>query len=163
DGGTSREASLTGCTRNSLQTSVLTSLIDSCAQHRAEPGPVPTRQRRHGLVSEARDYVLANRDRPVGVPELCEQLHMSRRTLQYCFQDVLGMAPATYLRAIRLNGARRELGEAARPVQDVAAAWGFWHLSQFATDYRKLFGKRPSETLKASRSVISQRAPRGFH
>jgi AraC family ethanolamine operon transcriptional activator len=35
-------------------------------------------------------------------------------------------------------------------VQDVAAAWGFWHLSQFATDYRKLFGMRPSETLKAA-------------
>jgi AraC family ethanolamine operon transcriptional activator len=37
-------------------------------------------------------------------------------------------------------------------VQDVAAAWGFWHLSQFATDYRKLFGVRPSETLKTVHS-----------
>jgi AraC family transcriptional regulator, ethanolamine operon transcriptional activator len=97
--------------------------------------------------------VLANRDRAINVPELCEQLHVSRRTLQYCFQDVLNMAPATYLRAIRLNGARRDLSNAAREshsVQDVAAAWGFWHLSQFATDYRKMFGIRPSETLKAA-------------
>jgi AraC family ethanolamine operon transcriptional activator len=38
-------------------------------------------------------------------------------------------------------------------VQDVAAAWGFWHLSQFATDYRKLFGTRPSDTLKAAPGV----------
>ncbi|WP_069265908.1 helix-turn-helix domain-containing protein [Paraburkholderia nodosa] len=81
---------------------------------------------------------------------LCEQLHVSRRTLQYCFQDVLGMAPATYLRALRLNGARRDLcGRAAGSVQDVAAAWGFWHLSQFATDYRRMFGMRPSEALRA--------------
>ncbi len=93
--------------------------------------------------------MLAHRTRPVGVPELCEQLHVSRRTLQYCFQDVLGMAPATYLRTLRLNGARRDLcGRAAGSVQDVAEAWGFWHLSQFATDYRRLFGKRPSETLR---------------
>ncbi len=83
------------------------------------------------------------------MPELCEQLHVSRRTLQYCFQDVLGMAPATYLRALRLNGVRRDLrGRAAASVQDAAAAWGFWHLSQFATDYRRMFGARPSETLR---------------
>ncbi|AYY98776.1 helix-turn-helix domain-containing protein [Burkholderia multivorans] len=104
---------------------------------------------RRWIVEQARDYVLAHRTRPVGVPELCEQLHVSRRTLQYCFQDVLGMAPASYLRALRLNGARRDLcGRAAGSVQDVAEAWGFWHLSQFATDYRRLFGKRPSDTLR---------------
>jgi AraC family ethanolamine operon transcriptional activator len=113
---------------------------------------MPARGRRQSIVAEAREYVLTNRERAVNVPELCERLHVSRRTLQYCFQDVLGMAPATYLRTIRLNGARRDLCNAApasRSVQDVAAAWGFWHLSQFATDYRKLFGMLPSDTLKA--------------
>ncbi|MGF6776172.1 helix-turn-helix domain-containing protein [Paraburkholderia sp. GAS334] len=149
--GASCATPLTGFARNALESSVLASLFDLCAQPHVEPGAIPTKPRRQWIVSEAREYVLANRERPVGVPELCDQLHVSRRTLQYCFQDVLGMAPATYLRTIRLNGARRELCEAARAsrsVQDVAAAWGFWHLSQFATDYRKLFGKRPSDTLK---------------
>jgi AraC family ethanolamine operon transcriptional activator len=139
--------------RNNLQASVLASLFDLGALTSAEPMAIPTRPRRQWIVSEARDYVLANRERAVNVPELCERLHVSRRTLQYCFQDVLGMAPATYLRVIRLNGARRDLcdgGRKPRSVQDVAAAWGFWHLSQFATDYRKLFGVRPSEALKAA-------------
>jgi AraC family ethanolamine operon transcriptional activator len=150
DDGANGTSPLTGVARDSLQSSVLASLLDLWAQPHAEGGAIPTKPRRHQIVSKAREYVLANRERPVGVPELCEKLHVSRRTLQYCFQDALGMAPATYLRTIRLNGARRELCEAARSVQDVAAAWGFWHLSQFATDYRKLFGKRPSETLKES-------------
>lgn len=153
DDGKNCAAPLTGFARNNLQSTVLASLFDLCAQPHVEHGAVPTKPRRQWIVSEAREYVLANRERPVGVPELCAQLHVSRRTLQYCFQDVLGMAPATYLRTIRLNGARRDLCEAARAsrsVQDVAAAWGFWHLSQFATDYRKLFGRRPSETLKAA-------------
>ncbi|MGH8777599.1 helix-turn-helix domain-containing protein [Paraburkholderia sp.] len=139
--------------RNALQASILASLFDLRPWPSVDVAAMPTRQRRQWIVSEARGYVLAHRERPVGVPELCEQLLVSRRTLQYCFQDVLGMAPATYLRALRLNGARRELGDArqrARSVQDVASAWGFWHLSQFATDYRKLFGMRPSETLKAA-------------
>jgi AraC family ethanolamine operon transcriptional activator len=153
DDGAARGTPLSALARNSLQTSVLALLFDVGALPASEPVAMPTRPRRRSIVSDARDYVLLNRERAVSVPELCEQLHVSRRTLQYCFQDVLGMAPATYLRAIRLNGARRDLSNASREsrsVQDVAADWGFWHLSQFATDYRKLFGMRPSDTLKAA-------------
>jgi AraC family ethanolamine operon transcriptional activator len=151
-------AALSERTRRNLQASVLSSLFDLCAPTALETVSIPARPRRQWIVSEARDYVIANRDRAVGVPELCEHLHVSRRTLQYCFQDVLGLAPASYLRAIRLNGARRELCGATPgelTVQDVAAAWGFWHLSQFATDYRKLFGMRPSDTLKTVHASAS--------
>jgi AraC family ethanolamine operon transcriptional activator len=164
DDGAASAAPLSSVARNSLQASVLASLFDVGALPASEPVAVPARPRRQSIVSEAREYVLAHRERAVNVPELCERLHVSRRTLQYCFQDVLGMAPATYLRAIRLNGARRDLSNASRDacsVQDVAAAWGFWHLSQFATDYRKLFGVRPSETLKAAmgeRRRVDERA-----
>ena len=151
DGGdvhTQPGAPLPGSERNQVQAEVLAALFDACAG--SEDAVAEPASRRRWIVAQARDYVLAHRARPVGVPELCEQLHVSRRTLQYCFQDVLGMAPATYLRALRLNGARRDLcGRAAGSVQDVAAAWGFWHLSQFATDYRRMFGMRPSEALRA--------------
>ena len=85
------------------------------------------------------------------MPELCERLHVSRRTLQYCFEDVLGISPMQYLRVIRLNGARRELRQSmpdAQTVGEVAAHWGFWHLSQFSSDYRKLFGQSPSQSLR---------------
>lgn len=107
--------------------------------------------RRRRIVGLARDYVLEHKDQLSTIPELCERLHVSRRTLQYCFEDVLGMSPIQYLRIIRLNGARRELRAPAgqtRKVSDVAADWGFGHLSQFANDYRKLFGQTPSECLR---------------
>jgi AraC family ethanolamine operon transcriptional activator len=155
-------AALATCARPQLHASVLDVLLDACGTTvDGEPLQAPSsRPRRRRVVSESRDYVLANRDRPVSVPELCEHLHVSRRTLQYCFEDVLGMAPASYLRVIRLNGARRDLCDASRgiahSVQDVAAAWGFWHLSQFATDYRKLFGMRPSDTLKAAQTLCGE-------
>jgi len=32
----------------------------------------------------------------------------------------------------------------------VANAWGFWHMGQFARDYRRLFGELPSDTLRCS-------------
>lgn len=142
-------APLSDFERNELQAEVLAALFDACMG--GGGAVVEQASRRRWIVGLARDYVLAHRARPVGVPELCEQLHVSRRTLQYCFQDVLGMAPATYLRALRLNGARRDLsGRSAGSVQDVAAAWGFWHLSQFSADYRRMFGMRPSEALRAA-------------
>jgi AraC family ethanolamine operon transcriptional activator len=124
-----------------LLTMLDTSQIDSRASKSFE--------RRQSIVAKARDYVLNHRDQAVTVPQLCEQLYVSRRTLQYCFEDVLDLSPMQYLRLIRLNGARRSLREplsAAVSVRDVAANWGFWHFSQFSSDYRKLFGQCPSES-----------------
>lgn len=103
------------------------------------------------VFASVRDFVIARADEPVTVPDLCREFHVSRRTLQYCFQEVVAMSPGAYLRALRLNAVRRELKSPAarsKTVQDAAAAWGFWHLSQFALDYRKLFGERPSQTLR---------------
>lgn len=120
-----------------------TSEVDTTARH--------SFARRQSVVARAREHTLSRPDHAVTVPELCQQLHVSRRTLQYCFEDVLGMSPIQYLRAIRLNGVRRHLrnDQGAKPtVQDVATHWGFWHLSQFASDYRRLFGESPSETIK---------------
>ena len=92
-------------------------------------------------------------DEPLTVEDLCRVLAVSRRTLQYSFQEVLQINPVSYLRAMRLNGVRRAL-KAADParqsVQDIAARWGFWHLSHFANDYRRMFGELPSETLRSS-------------
>lgn len=83
--------------------------------------------RRRRIVAQAHDYLLGRKDQLISVPDLCERLHASRRTRQYCFEDVLGMSPIQYLRIIRLNGARRKLREHAPEagmVSDVAVDWG---------------------------------------
>lgn len=111
----------------------------------AAPEQLPS-SRRLRLVRDVR--ALAGEDRPEGpltIEEVCRQFSVSRRTLQYCFNDVMGMAPAAYLRIVRLNGARRSL-KAGSSVTDAATASGFWHLGRFARDYRALFGERPSVT-----------------
>lgn len=115
------------------------------------PAPLPTYRTRKLILERAREYVLEHAHEAVTIGELCAVLRVSRRTLQYCFQDVLNTSPAQYLRTVRLNGVRRELrlGRACgTQVQDVAARWGFWHLSHFANDYRAMFGELPSETLR---------------
>lgn len=126
----------------------LLSMLDTRAVDRAVSNSFA---RRKGIVAKARQHVLDHHDEVITVPELCERLHVSRRTLQYCFEEVLGMSPIQYLRIIRLNGARRDLRENVahcKTVRDVAADWGFWHFSQFSSDYRALFGQTPSESLR---------------
>ena len=135
------------CAEQAVMLAVL-SMLDASEADTAVSNSFMRRQR---IVARARDYVLGHRDQLVTVPELCERLHVSRRSLQYCFEDVLAISPIQYLRIIRLNGARRELRERcsdSRTVRDVAADWGFWHFSQFSSDYRKLFGQSPSESLR---------------
>ena len=113
--------------------------------------PLPSRSARKKIVDLARDHVLANLQEPVTIGDLCEHLGVSRRTLQYCFQEVIGTNPVDFLRAIRLNNVRRELRAAthgAVQIANVAARWGFWHLSHFSNDYRELFGELPSATLR---------------
>ena len=119
--------------------------------------PVSTRQvhsrinYRH-LVSQAREYLLSQSSEPVTVLDLCRELYVSRRTLQNGFHQVLGIGPNAWLKALRLNAVRRELVSPyseCRTVKDAAMQWGFWHLSQFAIDYQRLFNEKPSASLAA--------------
>ena len=92
----------------------------------------------------------------IAVPDLCQAIGTSRRALQYAFEEVMQISPVTYLRAMRLNQVRSELRQnRAAPVGDVAARWGFWHPSRFASDYKALFGELPS----ATRSAAAAREP----
>jgi AraC family ethanolamine operon transcriptional activator len=84
---------------------------------------------------------------PLSIAELCVQLGISRRTVQYAFHDALNLNPIAYLRAVRLNHVRREL-RLGDSVTSAATKWGFWHLSGFAQDYRSMFGELPSVTAK---------------
>lgn len=109
---------------------------------------------RKKVVDRACEVMLDAPDEALSMLELCQRVGTSRRKLSYCFQDVLGISPARYLRVTRLNGVRRELKamrSTSMSVNEVAAKWGFGHLSQFAKDYKHLFGELPSATLQASR------------
>ena len=115
-----------------------------------DPPPAPPRESRRHIVDAAKAFMLAHIAEPITVAELCVELGVSRRTLQYSFQEVLGINPVRFLRALRLNGVRRDLRCAATRadfVQDTAAKWGFWHLGHFVSDYKTMFGELPSETL----------------
>jgi len=116
---------------------------------RVDASELPTLAARKRLVQQACALMLAQADEPLSMLQVCRQVGASRRKLNYCFQDVLGTSPLKYLRALRLNGVRRELRGGAASVQQAAARWGFWQLGEFAAAYRRQFGELPSQTLKS--------------
>ncbi|KAF1368662.1 HTH-type transcriptional regulator EutR [Yokenella regensburgei] len=119
----------------------------------AQPMPViesHSHQSYRRLLARARETVLENMAEPVTVLTLCNQMHVSRRTLQNAFHTILGIGPNAWLKRIRLNAVRRELVSPWSEhctVKAAAMQWGFWHLGQFATDYQHLFAEKPSATL----------------
>lgn len=85
---------------------------------------------------------------------------LSLRALEEGFRRSVGVPPMAYLRDVRLARARELLAAAdpaATSVTDVAYSCGFLHLGRFAADYRRRYGVRPSQTLRAGR----REAPRG--
>lgn len=79
---------------------------------------------------------------------------VSARALFKGFRNFRGMGPMAYLKAMRLDHVHSELqadpppGKPRRTVTEIAEAWGFSHLGNFAKDYKKRFGERPSDTLR---------------
>lgn len=107
--------------------------------------------RKQSVLQGARDYMEANANNPTTVLELAQASGSCVRTLEYVFRDHFDVTPKAYLKSRRLVAVRHELLRSLRTkplINEIANRWGFWHMSQFATDYRRFFGELPSETLR---------------
>jgi AraC family ethanolamine operon transcriptional activator len=83
------------------------------------------------------------------VADLCRMAGARERTLRKAFVERYTLPTAQFLKALRLNGARWEIGRPAgngARISEIANRWGFWHLGQFAHDYRRWFDELPSGT-----------------
>lgn len=130
---------------------IMMALLESLQNSQAIRNESISFLRRQQIVTQVKDYLRLHQGCTVTIHDLCNLCHVSRRTLQYSFETILGISPLRYLRLSRLNGARRELMVSqTESVADIAEKWGFWHLSQFTQDYKQLFNELPSITLSKS-------------
>lgn len=114
-----------------------------------------TRIRRRVGVERARDYIRRNLAEPIRLSHLSRCARMASRSIEYGFMEEIGMPPMVYVRMSRLHRARRVLLSASvrdRTISQVAMDCGFWHLSQFAVDYKALFGESPSITFRRAKA-----------
>lgn len=111
-------------------------------------------QTRRRIVIRADEYLRAHIDRPIYTEELCDALAVSASALAEAFRAVFGVSPHRFLKLRRMSMVRAALRAYEGPmplVKSIALAHGFWHLGQFAHDYRETFGEMPSETLARAR------------
>lgn len=109
----------------------------------------PSPRQRYITIKRVKEYLEEYSHKDITVRDLCKAAFVSERTLRYAFEDYFGISPKTFIKFIKLNRVHRELlsSEPSRlKISDVANKWGFWHMGQFAKDYRQLFGELPSET-----------------
>ncbi len=112
---------------------------------------------RYDVALAALRMVQRSTDRRLTVGDLSRALGVTERTLQYAFIRVIGVSPAQYILADRLNRARRHLIQTGRSGGTVTAAaydHQFENLSRFALQYARLFGERPSDTLNGARETV---------
>ena len=117
---------------------------------------IPGRSGRNSVLDSALEYIENNQRDVVYIHELCAAIRVPERTLRAVFQHELGISPKRFLLGRKMYGIHRELWNSDPTdsrVSDLANAWGFWHMGQFAKHYRSFFGELPNDTLKKAGKV----------
>ncbi len=111
-------------------------------------------------VKKAIDLLRGDLARPWRIGDLARRCDVPRRTLEKHFRRFVGCAPLEFLRAERLDQARRKLLKAppGASVMEMAADCGLNHFGRFAVLYRDRYGESPSETLRWRHVTASVRS-----
>lgn len=96
----------------------------------------------------ARAWMLDRLEEPLTISDVARTCGVSIRTLQSAFHDSCGIGPIQWLRRERLQRVHEALLDAdgVQSVTDIALRFGFTHLGEFSTAYRRMFSETPSRT-----------------
>jgi len=103
---------------------------------------------KENALKEAITFIHNNIESIFSVKELSIIANVSERTLLYAFKERYSVSPSEYIKSLRLNKVKNDLfalkGKSVN-ISDVAGKYQFWHMGQFAKDFKKHFGILPSE------------------
>jgi transcriptional regulator GlxA family with amidase domain len=105
-------------------------------------------------VAKALKYARGQKWGGLQVADLALAADVTSRTLLRTFRQQLGVGPASYLKLRQLNMVRRALRGKCVPsskVTNIMSEHGVTEFGRFASEYKALFGERPSETVARSR------------
>ncbi|OYV00113.1 MAG: AraC family transcriptional regulator, partial [Burkholderiales bacterium PBB5] len=156
--GASRHQVLPGCQERRDGQDLLTTLSQTALLAMTgedQTSSIPRRaESRLRVVQRAMAYLRAHLNENIGTADICKAACASRRSLQYCFEEFLQTTPQAYLRALRLNEARRQLKSGRdAPITFIATELGFNSASHFTRQYRSMFDELPSQTLRSVRQM----------
>jgi len=137
----------------SLESGLLAELLALLADPACDVSQRQSTSAHSFIVEKLHRATLTNALDAPSISDASHRLNVSRRTVQNSFRAVADTTPLNYLRSLRLNGVRRQLMSTCAvhaSIGDVAADWGFFHMSHFAQAYQALFGELPSQTRRAA-------------
>jgi len=103
---------------------------------------------RYMIALNIRDYIIENIVEPLQMYKLCQLTNKSVRTIERTFKQVFNLSVREYHSSYRLFLVRQTLlHDKNTSVSSAALKYGFFHLSRFSSNYKKLFMELPSQTL----------------
>ena len=106
--------------------------------------PVPLRAT-DDPISRLLEWALGRLAEPLTIDRLAAQAHLSRRTFVRAFRAATGTTPAAWVRARRLDAARRLLETTDLPVDQVSADCGFGNAVNLRQNFAAAFSTTPTE------------------
>jgi AraC family ethanolamine operon transcriptional activator len=105
------------------------------------------------LVRKLDEYLCDNPGKTQHSMDIARDLGVSVRTLNNAVVAIRGLTMHRYTRLRRLWHVRQQLvqGPSADALKAIALANGFWHMGEFRSLYRDLFGETPQQTLETAR------------
>lgn len=97
-------------------------------------------------------------EEPVTCREIASESGISVRQLEKLFNVYLSSTPRRFYQKMRLDHARRLLGQTSMSVLEVGTATGFSSPSHFSRAYRTMFGKPPRKERAQMRGVAASAA-----
>ncbi|MEK9505250.1 AraC family transcriptional regulator [Gaopeijia maritima] len=92
------------------------------------------------IVRHVRDHLAE----PMAVDDLARQAGMSRAVFHRRFKEATAQSPLQFIKALRLNGAAMLITQGLS-VGAAATRVGYANASQFSREFRRAFGRAPSE------------------
>ncbi len=90
-------------------------------------------------------WIAEHLDDDLSVPTLARRAHMSPRNFARTFRREIGMTPAAYVEAQRVEAARRLLESTGRSVAEVAKACGFSRVETIHRAFRRALRVPPAQ------------------
>ncbi len=133
----------------------LTALILKGRQAAAEPNKTGRpRFMRQKIIRHCQELEEKRTSELFFVKELAAACGVSERTLRTAFNENFGTGPAHYFQLRQLHQVNRVLRASdpeTKSVTDILVENGIWDFGRFASRHLRLFGKRPSKTLRTKR------------
>jgi LacI family transcriptional regulator len=100
---------------------------------------------RHPGVARSLRFIWEHCQEPISVKDLVGVAAMSRRGLQKAFQDHLNRSPGHELHRVRIERARKLLGESAYKIEALARMCGYQSANSFTIAFKQSTGMSPAQ------------------